>query len=93
MKTANIKFKEYILLFGNFKSNSCHSNSPQIELGYRLIYGWLQQQQQRKRNKNNNQAALHVGEMSKLNCGNYLPRYAENGPKTQDKRNPTENSK
>lgn len=40
-----------------------------------------------KRSKNNNQAALHVGEMNKLNCRNYLPQYAENGPKTKDKRN------
>jgi len=33
----------------------------------------------------NNKATLHVGKMSKLNCGNYLPRYAENGQKAKMK--------
>jgi len=34
----------------------------------------------------NNKATLHVGKMNKLNCGNYLPRYAENSQKQeQDK--------
>lgn len=33
----------------------------------------------------NNKATLHVGKMNKLNCGNYLPRYAENGQKAKMK--------